>query len=83
MNKISPIQTADLLTKDIHYIYFSSWVNTSRWLDKLDLEEKFNKIVNNLSKNDKEFKDCIDWGYVGGSNEELLRDNLEGIFDED
>ena len=40
MNKISPIQTADLLTKDIHYIYFSNWVNTARWLDKLDLEDK-------------------------------------------
>lgn len=39
MNKISPIQTADLLSKDIHFIYFSSWVNTSRWLDKLDLED--------------------------------------------
>jgi hypothetical protein len=40
MNKISPIQTAELLSKDNNYIYFSSWVNTSRWLDKLDLEDK-------------------------------------------
>ena len=39
MNKISPIQTADLLTKDNNYIYFVNWISTSRWLDKLDLKD--------------------------------------------
>ena len=39
MNKISPIQTADLLTKDNNYIYFVNWISTSSWLDKLDLKD--------------------------------------------
>ena len=39
MNKISTIQTADLLTKDNNYIYFVNWISTSRWLDKLDLKD--------------------------------------------
>ena len=48
--------------------------------EKIDLEEKFNKLVDNLSKSKKEFKDGIDWSSVGYGNEEILNDNLEGIF---
>ena len=39
MNKISPIQTTDLLTEDNDYIYFVDWLSTARWSDKIDLKD--------------------------------------------
>ena len=39
MNKISPIQTTDLLTEDNDYIYFVDWLSTARWSDKIELKD--------------------------------------------